>query len=132
MSMRNNSNSNMNRDIKLPHWIFDVDSEDEYESNDSLTLLEELDIDLIHIYKNIGWMLTAPLCFLLRRPMDSIHPLQSSHIAAIVPLVTKSSRNTLTSTSAISSSSSSTKGQIDFWYLFIYYFLYIILTIFFL
>ena len=117
MSLRSVSSNNIinnSRDVKLPHWIFDVDSEDEYENNGSATLLEELDIDLLHIYKNIGWMMIAPLYFILRRQMDSIHPLQSSHIAATVPFVTKLSRNTLASTSAISSSTTS-KGHIDFW-----------------
>jgi len=88
----NSSNSNRNTNTKnLPNWIFDVDSEDEYDNN-NVSLLEELDIDLIHIYNNIGWTLSTPLYYILRKPMDSIHPLQSSH-----------------------TSSSSSKGHIDFW-----------------
>jgi len=45
--------SNSSRDVKLPHWMFDVDSDDEYDEN-NVGLLEELDIDFVHIFRNIG------------------------------------------------------------------------------
>ena len=48
MSIRNSS-----RDVKLPHWMFDVDSDDEYDEN-NIGLLEELEIDFVHIFRNIG------------------------------------------------------------------------------
>ena len=101
--MRQRSSSN--RDIKLPHWIFDVDSDDEYDENSGL--LEELDIDIIHIYRNIGWMLTAPWYYIFRRQMDSIHPLQSSHNAA--PSLPSSP------SSSSSSAAATHKNHIDFW-----------------
>jgi hypothetical protein len=51
--MRQRSSSNSSRDVKLPHWMFDVDSDDEYDEN-NIGLLEELDIDFVHIFRNIG------------------------------------------------------------------------------
>lgn len=38
-----------NYEHTLPQWIFDVEDEDEYEGNSSL--LQELEIDFVHIYK---------------------------------------------------------------------------------
>lgn len=48
---------------QLPDWIFDVDDEDEIDGSSSL--LEELEIDLEHIYSNIIWSLLGPLQFIL-------------------------------------------------------------------
>ena len=38
-----------NSGIELPEWLFDVDDEDDVDNNNSL--LQELDIDLSHIYR---------------------------------------------------------------------------------
>jgi hypothetical protein len=45
----NSNNNNVNKVINLPDWIFDVDSDDEYDNDTSI--LQELDIDLNQIYK---------------------------------------------------------------------------------
>jgi hypothetical protein len=41
--------SRHDKGIELPGWIFDVDEEDEIDGDSSL--LQELEIDLAHIYK---------------------------------------------------------------------------------
>ena len=39
---------------QLPLWIFEVDDEDEA-VDENTSLLQELEIDLTHIYKSISW-----------------------------------------------------------------------------
>jgi hypothetical protein len=39
-------------DHPLPGWIFEVDEDDEYEGSSSL--LQELEIDISHIYRYVG------------------------------------------------------------------------------
>ena len=56
----NNTNSKV---IDLPDWIFDVDSDDEYDNDTSI--LQELDIDLNQIYKLVYVSLCVYVSYIL-------------------------------------------------------------------
>jgi hypothetical protein len=66
-------------DRHLPGWLFDIiDDEEDSESTQQKSLLEELEIDPKHIYRNIVWMLIGPCLKIVGRPYKR-HPLYVSN-----------------------------------------------------
>ena len=60
----------------LPHWIFDVDEDDDpLDLRQNSSLLQELEIDLEQIGTCIAWMFTAPWRQLFSRPSVGAHPI---------------------------------------------------------
>lgn len=73
-SRRNSAFSPDHRD--LPHWIFDVDDDDDsLDMRHNASLLQELEIDLEQIYTCILWMFIAPVRYLFARPNAGAHPI---------------------------------------------------------
>ena len=58
----------------LPHWIFDVDEDDD-PLDMRQSLLQELEIDLEQISTCIAWMFVAPWRHLFSRPSAGAHPI---------------------------------------------------------
>lgn len=57
-------------------WIFDVEEVDE--ENASITILQELEIDVELIFLSVKWMLSHPWCWIFSRSSSNrVHPLAS-------------------------------------------------------
>ena len=67
---------------QLPLWIFEVDDEDEA-VDENTSLLQELEIDLTHIYKSISWMVIGPWMRLCSRLPSERHPIHVSSSVTI-------------------------------------------------
>eukprot|EP01038_Epipyxis_sp_PR26KG_P006678 gene6678-9162_t len=93
---------------ELPDWIFDVDSDDEYDSNSSL--LQELEIDSGLMYRNIIWTLIGPCSRMLGKRCER-HPLHKSN--SIINSAPVYGGNNLTNNN-LSNNNHSSPNAIDF------------------
>jgi hypothetical protein len=101
----------MDRDDALPTWWFEVDEDDDVDTN--TPLLQELEIDLPLIYRCAMWMLLGPLgCHYGRNA--AVHPLSTMLSGGVTSPLSSSSSSSLhggTARSLYTSTHASSSGQ---------------------